>query len=644
MGFALTHIKIREILLPLLTILVVAMIIFPIPAWMLDVLFAANFAFCIILLLSSLFISEPDRFTSLPSLLLLSTLFRLGLNISSTRLILSGVSVPDVIVAFGNFVVAGSTIVGLVVFSIISIIQFIVIAKGSERVAEVAARFTLDALPGKQMSIDADMRAGLLAMGEAREKRRELHRESKLYGALDGAMKFIKGDAIVGLCIIFVNILAGFIVGVTRDGLSLPDAVQQYTLLTIGDGLVSQIPAVLVSVAAGIVVTRVSENEGGMLSEEISTQLFREPNVLLISGIVLCLLGFVPGLPLLPFLGVSILPATYWIQGQKKSHTQTKKKVDYQFTPRVLPSLVIKLSAEGALLLQKEEGIAGYIEAIRADIFDSSGVLLPEVCFDIDPHQQYTSAELLIHAQSKGTMVFDSTQSEGNEKDPWSRLVGQLLRSQINRYLSEFVSDAHTRNLLDLYEPYNLDLINVLIPGKMSVTFLTLTLRELVEQKVSIRDFLSILQSLSEHFYYHEHTGHGLENQKSVADAVCSVRKRLVPKCIMQKFSDDEPLNVIVLDTDLEQKILTHCQAELSIHPDLVDELRDSLLKILPKEREPKKILLVHPSVLYAVTHTFKSLSNTILIFSYEEIPSGYKIKVEKTLSIESKDRYEVAA
>jgi len=254
--------QMNKVLLPLTVISVVAMILFPLPYQLLDIMLAANFAFCIILLLSSLFVSESDRFTSLPTILLLSTLFRLGLNISSTRLILSGSAVPDMIIAFGQFVVAGSTIVGLVIFAIISIIQFVVIAKGSERVAEVAARFTLDAMPGKQMSIDADMRAGLLSLSEAREKRRELHRESKLYGALDGAMKFIKGDAIVGLLIIIVNISAGFLIGVIRDGMPVFKALERYTLLTIGDGLVSQIPAVLVSIAAGIVITRVSEKRG----------------------------------------------------------------------------------------------------------------------------------------------------------------------------------------------------------------------------------------------------------------------------------------------------------------------------------------------------------------------------------------------
>jgi len=408
MGFAHAQSNLKQTILPLLMVTVVAMIIFPLPYWMLDILLAANIAFCIILLLSSLFITEPDRFTSLPSLLLLSTLFRLGLNISSTRLILSGVKVPDVIIAFGNFVVSGSTIVGLVVFSIISIIQFVVIAKGSERVAEVAARFTLDALPGKQMSIDADMRAGLLSLSEAREKRRELHRESKLYGALDGAMKFIKGDAIVGLCIIIVNIVAGFIVGVTRDGLSFSDAVVQYTLFTIGDGLVSQLPAVLVSVAAGIVVTRVSEHEGGVLSEEIGGQLCREPKVLFISSIVLFILGLVPGLPFVPFLGISLMIMFVWLKLKNKTtKTSIEKKIEYQFSPKILPQVVLTLSPQGAMLLQKEETISSYIEAIRSEIFDLMGVLLPDVTFDIDPNKTTVSAELFIYSQSKGMVLFD---------------------------------------------------------------------------------------------------------------------------------------------------------------------------------------------------------------------------------------------
>jgi type III secretion protein V len=648
MGLDSARSGIREVTLPLLTIMVVAMIIFPLPAWMLDILLAANIAFCIILLLSSLFISEPDRFTSLPTLLLLSTLFRLGLNISSTRLILSGVQIPDVIVAFGNFVVAGSTIVGLVVFSIISIIQFIVIAKGSERVAEVAARFTLDALPGKQMSIDADMRAGLLGMAEAREKRRELHRESKLYGALDGAMKFIKGDAIVGLCIIFVNIIAGFIVGVTRDGLSFSDAVTQYTLFTIGDGLVSQIPAVLVSVAAGIVVTRVSDHEGGMLSEEIGGQLCNEPKVLLISSMVLFVLGLVPGLPFLPFLGISAIPAVYWWGGRARamSPSSSNQQLAYQFSPKILPPLVLNVSAQGALLLQQEEAISQYIEAIRAELFDSSGVLLPDVCFDIDPHQTMVSAELLVYSQSKGIVLFDpSLSAHAEEKDPWSRLVGQFLKSQVSACVTDFVNDAHTRKLLDMYEPYHLDLINTLLPEKMNVTFLTLIIRDIVHEGVSVRDFYNVLQALSEHFYFTEHRDVPLPLSGVLAEAVRAVRRSLIPKWIEKNYSKDEPLEVYVLDRELEEKLLMHCEADIKLHPEMSEHVVSEAERVCGnKKGRTKQILLVHPVIRAALRSVLESYTASMHVLSYEEIPGNYEISVQSRFGIKESELYEEAA
>jgi len=637
-GNALSHIRWKEIILPLLTVLVVAMIIFPLPSSILDILLAANFAFCIVLLLSSLFISEPDKFTSLPTLLLLSTLFRLGLNISSTRVILSGVPVPDVITAFGNFVVAGSTIVGLVVFSIISIIQFIVVAKGSERVAEVAARFTLDALPGKQMSIDADMRAGLLNLSEAREKRRELHRESKLYGALDGAMKFVKGDAIVGLCIIFVNIVAGFIVGVTRDGLPLMHAVEKYTLLTIGDGLVSQIPAVLVSVAAGIVVTRVSEREGGVLYQEIASQLFKEPSVLLISGVVLFALGFVPGLPFIPFSLVSSMPIVAWLMAVKRIDKEEQKKPPIPFSPRILPVIVIKLSAKGAFLLQRENSITGYIEAIRSEVFDMKGILLPDVCFDVDPAQSGIFADLLINSQSRGRVHFDADQNVNREDDPWSRVLGRLLKNMLNKHLCEFVDDSHTRALLDLYEVYHLDVINAVVPEKISITGLTLVLRNLVEESISIRDFACILQSLAEYFQSIGRSAPTDGGDREVFEAVRAIRKGLVPKFIAKEFPDDIPLSVFTLDMETEERLVTHIEADLSIHPDVSDGIRENILARLKSNNFSRLVILVHSRIRGVLYPSIKSISDSLIVISYEEVPSSYKIEVVGTISCVQKE------
>ena len=285
---------------------IVAMMIIPLPTFLLDILIATNISISVLLLLVSIYINDAVKIAAFPSILLITTLFRLGLNVSSTRLILLQADAGDVIYSFGNFVVAGNLIVGAVIFLILTLIQFVVIAKGSERVAEVAARFTLDAMPGKQMAIDADVRAGAIDMDAARRMRGALQRESQLYGSMDGAMKFVKGDAIAGILITIINIVGGLLIGVLQRGIPAGEAAAIYTQLTIGDGLVSQLPALLISTSAGIVVTRVaSEDEGSHLGRDIGRQILAQPRAIALAAGLLALLGIVPGLPTIPFLTLS---------------------------------------------------------------------------------------------------------------------------------------------------------------------------------------------------------------------------------------------------------------------------------------------------------------------------------------------------
>jgi type III secretion protein V len=292
-----------DIVLAALVVSIIGMMIVPLPTFALDMLLTLNITLAVTLLMVSLYIPSALKISAFPSLLLITTLFRLALNVSSTRLILLQADAGEVIASFGEFVVQGNYVVGGVIFLIITLIQFIVIAKGSERVSEVSARFTLDAMPGKQMSIDADLRAGAFDIDVAREKRARLQKESKLYGAMDGAMKFVKGDAIAGLIITAINIVAGIIVGVAMKGMPATDAAQTYTLLTIGDGLVSQIPALLISTTAGIIVTRVSsEEDDEHLGEDIFGQLIAQPKAIAIAAGLLVILAIIPGLPTIPFL------------------------------------------------------------------------------------------------------------------------------------------------------------------------------------------------------------------------------------------------------------------------------------------------------------------------------------------------------
>ncbi|HEY5807510.1 MAG TPA: type III secretion system export apparatus subunit SctV [Povalibacter sp.] len=299
----------NDLFLALLIVAVVALMVLPLPPYMLDTLIALNLSMSVILLMVALYITSPLGLSTFPSLLLFTTLFRLSLNIASTRQILLHADAGDIIYTFGNMVVGGDIIVGIVVFLIIAVVQFVVIAKGAERVAEVGARFTLDAMPGKQMSIDADLRAGIIDKDEARGRRSRLERESHLYGAMDGAMKFVKGDAIAGMIIAAVNILAGMTIGTLRRGMDMSHALQTYSVLAVGDALVSQIPSLLVSIAAGVIITRVSNPEfaqGSNLGNEISQQVRAHPRAWMIgSGLIFCLM-LVPGFPKLQFLTLAV--------------------------------------------------------------------------------------------------------------------------------------------------------------------------------------------------------------------------------------------------------------------------------------------------------------------------------------------------
>ena len=296
-----------DIALALLLVAIIAMMILPMPTLLMDMLIALNMSIAILLMMLGIYIPHPLAISSFPSILLLTTLFRLSLSIATTRLILLEADAGHIIQTFGEFVVGGNLIVGLVVFLIITIVQFIVITKGSERIAEVSARFSLDAMPGKQMSIDSDMRAGLITLADARHRRSNLEKESQLYGALDGAMKFVKGDAIAGLIIIMVNILGGIAIGTMQRGMPMGEAVELYSILTIGDGLVSQIPALFISITAGIIVTRVRGEDDNNLGTDIGGQVLAQPSALLAAAGIVGAMGLIPGFPTIVFFFLAIL-------------------------------------------------------------------------------------------------------------------------------------------------------------------------------------------------------------------------------------------------------------------------------------------------------------------------------------------------
>jgi type III secretion protein V len=313
-----------DVALAFLVMLVVGMMIVPVPPFVLDLLLVLNISISMIMLLIAMYVPEALRLAVFPTIILVTTLFRLSLNVSSTRLILLHAKAGDVIKSFGDFVVQGNFVVGAVIFLVLVLINFLVIAKGSERVAEVAARFTLDAMPGKQMSIDADLRAGAFDLDEARKKRQDLGRESQLFGSMDGAMKFVKGDSIAGLIITAINVIAGIIIGITQKDMSAGEAVETFSILTIGDGLVSIIPALLMSVCAGLIVTRVaSEEDDANLGMDLATQVFAQPKAFIIASGFIILMGLIPGLPTVPFIIMGLSIGGLWF-GLNKAHSAKK--------------------------------------------------------------------------------------------------------------------------------------------------------------------------------------------------------------------------------------------------------------------------------------------------------------------------------
>ncbi|HQH26977.1 MAG TPA: FHIPEP family type III secretion protein, partial [Oligoflexia bacterium] len=440
-----------DLILPLFVVAIVGMLIFPLPVPVLDVLLMCNISFSLVLLLSAVYLAQPDRFTSLPTLLLLTTLFRLGLNIATTRQILAGEGAPEIVSTFGNYVVYGNLAVGVVIFLIISVVQFVVISKGAERVAEVAARFTLDAMPGKQMAIDADVRSGILSLAEAKDKRYELQREARLYGSLDGAMKFVKGDAIAGLLITAINIIGGFFVGLLQQGLSLLDAAEKFTIYAIGDGLASQVPALLVAVGAGITVTRVADRDGGLLGRDMFGQLSREPQALLTTAVVLMVLGFVPGLPLLPFLA---LGAVLWICARRvrNNYLSVEEKTGgASFHAQLFSGAALRITLRAAHLLQQEGVLPDSVQKLRREVFEEWGVIIPDLQFDVDGASREISTRIMLNGveMMKVERAGQSENSSGGKR--YSIEIIDCLKEFFQRYLPELLNDTQTRMLLDLH-------------------------------------------------------------------------------------------------------------------------------------------------------------------------------------------------
>ncbi|MFO0676386.1 MAG: flagellar biosynthesis protein FlhA [Polyangiaceae bacterium] len=493
-----------EFVLASFVALVVGLMIVPLPTPLLDVLIATNLSASIVILLVVLYVPDALSIATFPTLLLLTTLFRLALNVSSTRLILLQADAGEVIRAFGTFVVRGNYVVGAIVFTILTVIQFVVIAKGSERVAEVGARFVLDAMPGKQMAIDSELRSGAIDGDEARRRRRALSRESQFYGAMDGAMKFVKGDVIAGIVITIVNVVGGLAIGVGQRGLEATTALQRYGVLTIGDGLVSQIPALVLSTAAGILVTRTaSEDDATPLGRELARQLFSTPKALTVAGTFVTALAIVPGLPFAPF---ALLGAALILVGERgrrnvlrraeanrlgigagndpRPATHAAVPRASEFVPTVVP-LALALPREDEAL---RASAFDTLLAVRTRVFAHLGVPLPEARIFVDADLDPGRCELRLHELPAGT--FDLTVG-----DPSA--LGDALFVALRRRAAEFVGLSETQRLLDALDKSSPATVRNVVPKPVPLPVFTDVLRRLVEEGTSIRDLRAILEALA---------------------------------------------------------------------------------------------------------------------------------------------------
>ncbi|HVW28912.1 MAG TPA: flagellar biosynthesis protein FlhA [Polyangiaceae bacterium] len=482
--------------LAVLVVGVVALMVVPLPTWLLDVLLAGNLAISVAILLVTLYVGRALELASFPTLLLITTLVRVALNVSSTRLILLHANAGEVIRAFGSFVVSGNFVVGAVIFLIITVIQFVVVAKGSERVAEVAARFMLDALPGKQMAIDAELRAGTLDRETALARRERLDRESHFYGAMDGAAKFVKGDVLATLLIAIINIVGGVAIGVGQHGLDLPTALRRYGLLTIGDGLVTQIPALLLATAAGILVTRVSGEEGGVaLGAALSSELLGVPRALGAAGLVVSLLAVVPGLPGAPLLVAGAMLFAASRVGALTSSPGAREPSRPEplhylgggaFVPAVIP-WSMDVSRDLAVTLRGD--LPALVERLRERVFRDLGVLVPPCVPGVDDTLPDGNAVLSIREVPAAILGAGGA-------DAGAVIEAEAAALLLDR-AGDFLGISETKALLDRLEAVAPATVRQVVPKSIDVATLSEVLRLLVEEAVSIRDLRAILEALA---------------------------------------------------------------------------------------------------------------------------------------------------
>ncbi|MEK6607285.1 MAG: flagellar biosynthesis protein FlhA [Myxococcota bacterium] len=528
---------------------VVGMMVVPVPTWLLDLLLTANLAGSALVLLLVLRAPDPRRLVSFPTILLLAALLRLALNVSSTRLILLQADAGQVIRAFGQFVVAGNFVVGAVVFLVLTIAQYVVIARGSERVAEVAARFTLDALPGKQLAIDADLRSGAIHPEEARRRRATVERDSQLFGAMDGAMKFVKGDAVATILIVVVNIAGGLAIGIFQRGLAPEEAVSIYSILTIGDGLVAQIPALLTSVAAGLVVTRVTGGDAAPLGADVGAQVLADPGLVGFVAALLAALAIVPGLPAVPLL---VLAAAGGVAALGLTRRRRRARAGAR-------------EGQSPLVLRLGEGLrAPDVDAIRARVQGELGVALPVIAASRDASLPHGGWTLRIGGApvSRGVVAADRLLL-GDEAESLSRGLAVSLA----RHAHELLGVQETRALLDELDATHPALVREVVPKLVPLGVVAEVLRRLVAEGVGLRPLHEIVEALG--------AAAGGDNGRRDASVLAEHVRRALRRRITHHFAPDgDGLDAYLLDPMVEDALRGP-----SLEPEIADDIRRAVRK-----------------------------------------------------------------
>lgn len=667
---------------PILILMILAMMVLPLAPFVLDILFTFNISLSIIILLVSMFTRHTLEFTAFPTILLFSTLLRLALNVASTRIVFlnghTGTSAAGkVIESFGHFLVGGNFAIGIVVFVILVIINFIVITKGASRIAEVGARFILDAMPGKQMAIDADLNAGLIGEEKAKKRRIKITQEADFYGSMDGASKFVRGDAIAGILIMILNIFGGLIIGLIQHHMPLNTAAEVYTLLTIGDGLVAQIPALVISTAAGVIVTRVSTNQN--VGEQMMSQLFCNPQVILLSAGVLGVLGLVPGMPNIIFLVFTglLFILSWWLYEKKYTEKSNLLSSDkgYKLIQESISEaswndvqiedpirIEIGHNLTSMIEINKKSDLVDKIRIVRKKVAQEIGFLPPVVRITNNITLPENSYRILIKGVeiAKGkcfsnllmaiktgreteSLPFQKTyeptfglsgywinkdfkneaQKKGYSVIEPSTVISTHVNFLISNYIDELFGRQEAQQLLEYVSVEMPKLTEDLIPNTISLTILHKVLKNLLSEKVPIRDMRTILETLSEH----------AEIQKDPNELTSIIRIAL-KNIIMQKlFNNQDNIEVIGLESNLEQLLLNSIKdGSNTIEPNLSQTL---LTKT--KEAITKQLSIGSPLVLL-VSHPLRGFLSKFLRLNFPELTvvSHFEITNVNTIKMSS--------